>query len=400
MSDVFVLGAGVVGMTTAYVLASRGHKVTVIDAGSAPAERGASFGNGAQLSYAFSDPLASPSLVANLPKYLFGRDPAFRLTPTMSPKFWGWSLRFLANSSRSSFERNTIEVLKLAMESRRAFSNLSGRFNFDHRSAGKLNLYSNHMALRNAEALSQLKNRYGADQKILTPNEAIEREPALAGYGHAFVGALWSPIDEAGDSWLFCQNLHRLLQSDYGVKFRFDTEIKSLKTRDGKINAIVTSAGELECGRAVIALGVWSAAIARSVGIKLPIWPMQGYSLTVPATSMAPSSSITDTTRKVVFCKIGDRLRIAGLADIGNSRTNFREARFQTLLETARGIFPDAGDYNADLNAWTGLRPMTPNNQPIVGACKVAGLFLNCGHGSLGWTLCMATAQRLAAVID
>ncbi len=400
MSDVFVLGAGVVGMTTAYALASRGHKVTVIDAGSAPAERGASFGNGAQLSYAFTDALASPSLVANLPKYLLGRDPAFRLTPTLSPKFCGWSLRFLANSSRASFERNTIEVLKLAMESRRAFADLSSKFHFDHRSTGKLNLYSSHVALRNAEALARLKNRHGADQKILTPDEAIEREPALAGYGHGFVGALWSPFDEAGDSRLFCQNIHRLLQSDYGVKFKFDTEIKSLKSRDEKINAIVTSGGEFECERAVIALGVWSAAIAKSSGIRLPIWPMQGYSLTVPATSMAPSSSITDTTHKVVFCKIGDRLRIAGLADIGDSRATFRPDRFQTLLETARGIFPHAGDYNADLNPWTGLRPMTPNSQPIVGASKVAGLFLNCGHGSLGWTLSMATALRLAAVIN
>ncbi|CCM79840.1 FAD-dependent oxidoreductase [Rhizobium mesoamericanum] len=400
MREVFVMGAGVVGMTTAYALACRGHAVTVIDVGTAPAERGASFGNGAQLSYAFTDALASPSLVANLPKYLLGRDPAFRLIPTLSPEFWAWSLRFLANASKASFERNTIEVLKLAMESRRGFTNLSRKVDFDHRSTGKINLYSSPEALRNVEALTRLKNKYGAEQLILTPNEAIEREPALAGYGHAFVGALWSPFDEAGDSWLFCQNLHRLLQSDYGVKFRFDTEINSLKTRNGKLNAIVTNAGEFQCERAVMALGVWSAAIAKSSGIRLPIWPMQGYSLTVPATRMAPSSSITDTARKVVFCKIGDKLRIAGLADIGNRRAHFRPDRFQTLLETARRIFPEAGDYNAELNAWTGLRPMTPNSQPIVGASKVAGLFLNCGHGSLGWTLCMATAARLAAIIN
>lgn len=400
MREIMVMGAGVVGMTTAYTLARKGHKVTVIDAGLAPAERGASFGNGGQLSYSYTDALASPSLVSNLPNYLLGRDPAFRLTPTLSPRFWAWGLKLLGNASQAEFERNTIEVLKLAMESRRGFTELSERFNFEHRRAGKLNLYANHQALQQARMLSCLKNKYGAEQVLLTPQEAIAREPALANYGHSFVGALWSPLDEVGDSRLFCLNLQRLLQSDYGVQFKFGTEIKSLKTRNQRIAAIVTEAGELSCSRAVISLGAWTAAVAKTAGIRLPIWPMQGYSLTVAATAMAPIASITDTSRKTVFCKIGDRLRIAGLADIGGGRACFKQYRFQMLLDTAREIFPKAGDYDAEVNAWTGLRPMTPNSQPIVGPSKIEGLFLNCGHGSLGWTLSMATAVRLAELIE
>ncbi|MER8886928.1 FAD-dependent oxidoreductase [Mesorhizobium sp. M0816] len=400
MRDVIVLGAGVVGMTSAYALARKGFAVTVIDAASAPAEGGASFGNGAQLSYSYTDAMASPSMVVNLPKYLLGCDPALRIALTPSPRFMSWGLRFLANATRSSFERNTIEVLKLAMESRTGFAELSERIEFDYRSTGKLNVYSSHESLRNAEALSVLKNHYGAGQVILTRDQAIARDPALAHYGHPFVGALWSPFDAAGDSSLFCRNLRSLLENDYGVRFMLQTKVERLGTRAGIIAAVGTAVGELSCTRAVIALGAWTAPIARTVGISLPIWPVQGYSLTIPATALAPVASITDTARKMVFCRIGDRLRIAGLADIGPSSGEFKQERFRTLLDTAKGIFPKAGDYDGEVNAWTGLRPMTPNSQPIVGSSKVGGLFLNCGHGSLGWTLSMATASRLAEVVS
>ncbi|RWX81444.1 FAD-dependent oxidoreductase [Neorhizobium lilium] len=399
MADIFVLGAGVVGMTSAYFLARKGHAVTVIDAGSAPAEQGASFGNGAQLSYSYTDALASPSLVRNLPKYLVGCDPAFRFSPTLSVSFLSWARVFLANASKATFENNTIEVLKLAMESRQGFAEIEGKIDFDHRRAGKLNLYSTLQGVRDAKALSRLKNAHGAQQVMLTPPEAIAREPALAAYGHPFVGALWSPLDEVGDPHRFCLNLRQLLQDEYGVAFRFDTRILGLQTHLGKLVAVQTDQGELAGGRAVIALGVTSADIAKTVGIKLPIWPMQGYSMTIPATALAPEASITDTSRKVVFCRLGDGLRIAGLADIGPRNGRFNQQRFNRLLDVAKGIFPEAGDYGAELQGWTGYRPMTPNSVPIVDKSKVDGVFLNCGHGSLGWTLSMGAASRLAEIV-
>ncbi|ASY73861.1 FAD-dependent oxidoreductase [Sinorhizobium fredii] len=400
MAEVLVLGAGVVGITTAYALARDGHSVTVIDAGGSPAERGASFGNGAQLSYSYTDAMASPSLVRNLPKYLLGLDPAIRLQPTLSPAFWRWSLEFLANSSRSRFESNTIEVLRLAIESRRGILELTQKLNFDHRCAGKLNLYGSVEAMRQAEALTQLKNAYGAQQVMLTRDQAIEREPALRAYGHTFAGALWSPLDESGDSRKFCCEFRHLLEREFGVKFWFGLKVRAIQTQQGKLCSVKTEADEISCTRAVIALGAWSRDIARTAGVNLPIWPTQGYSMTIPATDSAPAASITDTAHKVVFCRIGDRLRIAGLADIGKHRGEFRQHRFETLLETARSIFPQAGDYSADVQAWTGLRPMTPNSQPIIGLTKVGGLYVNCGHGSLGWTLSMGAASRLATVLQ
>ncbi|MCG5486137.1 MAG: FAD-dependent oxidoreductase [Sinorhizobium meliloti] len=396
MPEVFVLGAGVVGMSSAYALAREGLKVTVVDASSGPAVGGASFGNGAQLSYSYTDALASPSLVANLPKLLLGRDPAFRLTPNFSPRFLAWSIRFLANANRASFERNTIAVLKLAMESRDGFAKISETVDFDRRRAGKLVLYSTQEALGNAEALSHLKNRHGTGQRILTVEQAIEREPALARYGHAFSGALWSPLDEVGDSLLFCRNLQTLLEDHYAVTFRFGTTVEALKTQAGRLVAVDTDKGEVCCNRAVIALGAWSADVARTAGMRLPILPMQGYSITVPAKSGAPSVSITDASRKVVFCRVGERLRIAGLADIGDAKPVFRQRRFNAFLKAAEEMFPYAGDFSGDVGAWTSVRPMTPNSQPIVGRSEIEGVFLNCGHGSLGWTLCMASAARLA----
>lgn len=400
MSEILVLGAGVVGMTTAYALAQKGFKVTVVDAGSGPAEAGASFGNGAQLSYFYTDAMASPSLVANLPKYMLGLDPAFRVRISLSPAFIAWGARFLVNSTQHAFERNTIDVLKLALESRPAIADLSGKIKFDYSKTGKLTLYSNSAGLEKARELTELKNEFGAQQAVLTREQALEKEPALVGYGHDFVGAVWSPYDEAGDSRLFCRNLQEVLERDCGVNFRFSSRIRRLLVRANNLIGIETQTDQIECARAVISLGAWTTAIAKTAGLRLPIWPVQGYSLTIPALASAPTVSITDTARKTVFCRIGDRLRVAGLADIGDARGGFREDRFRALLKTAKGIFPNAGTYDGDVNAWTGLRPVTPDSRPIVGTTKIKGLFLNCGHGSLGWTLSMATANRLAESIS
>ncbi|MBA8820918.1 amino acid dehydrogenase [Ochrobactrum sp. P6BS-III] len=396
MREITVLGAGIVGMTTAYALARKGFAVTVIDAAAAPAEAGASFGNGSQLSYFYTDAMATPSMAASLPKYFLGRDPAFRIKMSLSPRFLEWGMRFLFNSTQGKFERNTIDVLKLAMRGRDAFREISRSIEFDHRATGKLNIYSSRKSLEKASRLSDLKNRYGADQVILSVDESIARESSLEHYGHAFAGALWSPHDESGDSFLFCQALKRLLERDFDVKFMFNTVVKSINAKKGRICSVVTDKFEMPCSAAVLSLGSSTAFIARTIGIHVPIWPVQGYSMTVPATAHAPTASITDAARKTVFCRIGERLRIAGLADIGYGKEGFRQERFQTLFETARGIFPKAGDYNGEVSGWTGLRPVTPNSQPIVGRSKIDGVFLNCGHGTLGWTLSMATAEILA----
>lgn len=400
MTDIVVIGAGVVGMTSAYALSCRGHRVTVIDEGPAPAMAGASFGNGAQLSYAYSDAMASPSLLLNLPRYLLGRDEAFRWKPSLSPASWLWNLRFLANCTRSAFERNTLDVLALALESRQAMAELLARhpIAFDHRKAGKLHIHASSEALEQARRIQDLKSALGVDQEVLSPKEAIEREPALAHYDASFAGAIWSPIDELGDPVKFCHALRPILEGEYGAHFLFSTRVTGLRRSGGAIAAVSTSQGDLATRCVVLSLGTGSVSIARSVGVALPIWPMQGYSLTVPATPYAPAASITDVKRKLVLCRIGERLRIAGLADLGAAGAPFMPERAATLLRAVRAIFPKAGHYD-ERQEWTGFRPLTPNSQPLIGPTPIKGLYLNGGHGSLGWTLAMGSAERLAGVI-
>lgn len=399
MRPVVILGAGVVGMTTAYFLAKKGHPVTVLDAAVAPGEGGASVGNGGQLSFSYTDALASPSLILNLPKYLLKQDPAFRFHPTLRLDFWRWMTSFLFNASAGRFERNTIEVLKLAVESRMEFSKIGSDIAFDRRKSGKLFLFSSLASLRKAESLVHSKNKFGAALETLTVQEATALEPALAAYKQAVAGAIWSPYDEAGDSQLFCRALHDHLREMHGVNFRFSTVVEGLKKEGSTLVAAITDKGEVSCSCVVIALGTNSARIAKTIGIRLPIWPMQGYSMTVRATARAPEASITDTANKIVFCRLGDRLRIAGLADLGLLHPKFDPQRFAVLLGVARRLFPEAGDYETLLHSWSGLRPMTPDSQPIVGGSAVHGVFINCGHGSLGWTLSMGTAARLAMLI-
>lgn len=386
-------------MTSAHALAKKGFEVFVLDAASGPAEAGASFGNGAQLSYFYTDAMASPSLALNIPKYILGLDPAFRISLSLSPSFVSWGLRFLANSTQKAFERNTTDILELALRSRAGVAELSSKLEFDYTSNGKITLFSSKESLRKAERLTEIKNRYGAGQIVLTQEQALQREPALGHYGHSFVGAIWSPHDEAGDSRLFCRNLRILLERDYGVQFLFNTEIRGLRRQANRLVAVTTEKEEIQCSRAVMSLGSHTPLIARTAGISLPIWSVQGYSFTIPAFDAAPRASITDTSRKTVFCRIGDRLRVAGFADMGPANGKFRQDRFSTLFATARGILPKAGDYDGEVNPWTGFRPVTPNSKPIVGTTKINGLYLNCGHGSLGWTLSMATASALADVV-
>lgn len=399
MREITVMGAGIIGMTSAYALVRKGYAVTVIDAASGPAEGGASYGNGAQLAYAYTDAMASPSIIFNLPKYILGKDPAFRIKLNLAIPFLNWGLRFLVNSTQKNFEKNTLEAMRLAFKSRDEFAELSGQIDFDQRTGGKINLYATVEGLKATEKLSALKNRHGTHQLVLTKQEALDREPALNHYGHSFVGALWSPDDESGDSYKFCQKLKTLLEDDYGVRFQFNTQISKINVVDKKLRSIETTMGTIPCEQAVLSLGSVSSRLARKAGLNLPIWPVQGYSMTAKATEFTPQASITDTARKVVFCRIGDRVRIGGLADIGTENGKFEQPRFDYLLNTARGIFPKAADYDGEIDPWTGCRPVTPNSLPIVGKSKISGLYLNCGHGGLGWTLSMATAAMLAEAV-
>lgn len=398
-ADVLVLGAGVVGMTTAYALARRGYSVIVADRADGPAQ-GSSFANGAQLSYAFTDALGQPGLIAKMPAMIAGRDPAFRVKLSLDPDFLRWGLSFLRNCTEARFAANTRTALKLGLESQAAMMALRQRhpFDFGHATPGKMHIFRNRAGLDQARRVATIKQAFGVEQHVLSPFEALAIEPALAETG-AFTGALWTPGEEAGDPLRFCQGLLGVLQGEYGVRPAFGFDIATLTRRGERIIARSHAGGEITARRAIVCLGAEAPEFLAPLGLRVPIRPMKGYSFTAPAGANAPQVSITDTARKIVFCRLGNAMRVAGLAELDRRDRNIDPARLQGLIDGARASLPHAADYDAAGSGWAGLRPMTPTSRPIIRQAR-AGIFLNIGHGMLGWTFACGAAERVAALVE
>ena len=397
--DAVVLGAGVVGMATAYALARRGLGVTIVDRELEPG-RGTSFANGAQLSYAYTDALGSPALLRKIPLLMLAADPAFRLRPSLDPDFIRWGLAFLRNCSAARSLRNTLTGLRLGLESRLAMHALLARhpLDFDHRMAGKLHLYADQPSLDAARVLAERKREQGAVQEVLGPGAALALEPALRSAEGRFSGAVYSPEEEVGDPYLFCKALLATLKSEYGVQTRFGAEVVRLQLSGAGQSLVLADGERLESRRLAVCTGPGTSRLLKATGIHVSIWPMRGYSITAPPGPEAPSISITDASRKVVFCRLGDRMRVAGLADLGSRSTELDPRRLASLVDSARASLPRAVDYDRVEFSWAGLRPMTPTSLPIIRKER-GGVVLNVGHGGLGWTYAMGAAERAAALM-
>ncbi|WP_183030109.1 FAD-dependent oxidoreductase [Altericroceibacterium spongiae] len=397
---VTVIGGGVVGMATAYALARRGHRVTVLEAESGPAMR-TSYANGAQLSYVYTDALANAALWKSLPKLALGRDPSFRMRVSLSPAFLSWLAKFTGQMNSRAFERNTLAVLALAEESRQAMENLLTQhpIAFSYERPGKLHLYENATSYAAAQRIMTLKARYGVQQFALNPQEAVMCEPALENVAQRLAGAIHSPGEEVGDPFQFTRAVSQLLRDDYDIALRYRARVKRLKQQGHQWVLTLTSGEELVQDDVVLCTGPEANQLLRPLGLPQLIQAMKGYSITAPLGKRAPLVSITDTPRKIVFARLGDRMRIAGLAEIGVSSSQVEPNRLATLVRLAREALPEAADYDAITDHWAGLRPMTPNSQPIISHPRT-GLYLNCGHGMLGWTLAMGSAERVARMFE
>ncbi len=392
-----VLGAGVVGMATAYALARRGVQVTVVDACDAPG-CGASFANGAQLSYAYTEALASPALLQSLPMMLLGKNSAIRFHPALDISQWQWLLRFLRNASPTRFRSNTLAGLELGLESQVAMKALQNRhaLDFGHVTTGKLHIYDNDLSLSAALEILALKRSFGAVQEAVSAEEARAIEPALIARRAPVAGAVWSPQEEVGDPYRFCTAMMALLTRDYGVTMRLGTTVLGL---DGHTAAVMTAQGEqISADDLVICAGIGSLRFARKLGLRARLQPMKGYSLTVQPGPSKLTVSVTDVSRKVVLCPLGGAVRIAGIAELGTADTTVEPAALAQLKATAQDCLPDVGDYTQMVAGWSGIRPMSANSLPQIGrvAARVA---VNIGHGMLGWTFAMGSGERLAAVL-
>ena len=397
--DVIVLGAGVVGMATALTLAERGHRVTVIDSAKGPG-LGTSFANGAQLSYGYTDALASPSTLAQIPRVLLGLDRALRFHLRLDPDFVAWAFAFLRNGSAARFRDNTLAGLALAARSRTALAGLAARhqLDFGHGAPGKIHLYRSQNSFDAAQEMAALKARHGVEQAILDPDGAVAAEPMLAPIRGEIVGALHTRDEEVGDPHRFCVSAHDALLRAGGSSM-MGVGVERL-VASGSCPALVTSEGaRVGADRIILAAGTGSVALARQLGVRLPIQPMKGYSVTLPPGPAAPSASITDVANRVVFARIGNRMRIAGLAELGKRDTRVEPARLRVLVDSARAALPQAADYDQMESSWAGLRPMTPNSLPITRTIA-PGVIAATGHGALGWTYAAGSAERVAQIIE
>jgi len=396
---VAVLGAGVIGVTTAYYLSERGHSVTVVDRADEVAA-GASGGNGGQLSYSFTDAMASPALLPKFAGMVAGFNPAFQVRPPINPQLLRWGLAFLSQCTTAKNRKNTIAILQLALRSGELMNHLRARtsLEFSHRTAGKLVMLDGPAALAEAQEVCELKRRYGSDARVITVEEAVGIEPALAQMKNNYAGAIYSENDEVGNSQTFTSGLSKWLAANHDTGFHLNTTVHKLVARNHKLIALETDQGPLNADAVVVCLGAWSQQLLEPLGIKSNIYPMRGYSVTLPSVESSNSVSITDLTSKTVFSRLENEIRIAGFADFVGYRTDNDKTRVHTLVETARKTAPLIADYTASsASEWGGFRPMTANSQPLIGPSAIEGVHLNTGHGMLGWTLACASGFDVAS---
>lgn len=396
-----VIGAGVTGLTAAYCLSKRGHEVTVIDA-QAHAAQGASFGNGAQLSYSYVAPLADPSVWRNLPKYLFSRNSPLLWKPRLDLGQWYWLGAFLAACNARSAQTTTISLLQLAFHSREELHKLKQeiKLDFDFRGAGKLVMLDSADAVAAAERQVRFQAAYGCVQKILDVRQCIDIEPALEPASGRWVAGVYTSNEEVGDCAAFCAQLQQeTLRRFPATNFLFGTRVTKGIIRGGQLKAVETDKDTLEADAFVLSAGAGSAKLASALGMRLPVYPLKGYSITLPANEAAPMVSITDLARKVVYARIGQRLRVAGRVEIVGDNNQVDASRCFELQQGALDTFPGL-ENTSDIKPWAGQRPATPSAIPLIGPTRIKGLYLNTGHGALGWTLACGSASLLASQID
>ncbi len=394
---VIVLGAGLAGVSTAYYLAARGARVTVVER-QEDVGLGTSFGNAAQLSYSYTDSLATPGFLRRLPRMVANLDLATRVR--LDPRVIGWGLRFIKNCSNRKATNNTLALLDIALRSAELMDAIRSEtdFDFSFRSAGKLVLISEPADVPKAEQLTMLKKQHGCDVDVLSPAEARAVEPAIDALAEPFAAAVYSESDEVADSYLFVKGMRDHLEKTGQVEFVFGEPVSRLASENGSIS-VITGNAERQADAVVVCTGAWSQELLADVGVRANVYPVRGYSVTLPLGDGAPSASITSLKHRIAISRIDSRLRLTGFADFRGFDTSRDGERIADLLSIGRRLAPQAADYDAEPNRWGGFRPMTPDGLPLVGGTRVPGLYLNTGHGMLGWTLACATGEAAASAV-
>lgn len=398
---VLILGSGVIGVTSAYYLARAGHEVTVVDRQPEPALE-TSFANAGEVSPGYSSPWAGPGVPVKAVKWLLMKHGPLVIRPKLDPVMWVWLLKMLRNCTSARYAVNKSRMIPIAEYSRDCLRDLRRDIGiqYDERAQGTLQLFRYQQQLDGtAEDIAVLK-QYGVPYEVLSREGCIAVEPALGGVKEKFAGGLRLPQDETGDCHMFTQALAKHAEA-LGVRFLFNTGIDRIVTDGARVSGVATSAGLLQADAYVLALGSWSSRLVAPLGISLPVYPVKGYSITVPITdaSGAPESTVMDESYKVAITRLGNRIRVGGTAEISGFSTRLYNARRATLDHSLTDLFPRGGDLSK-ATFWSGLRPMTPDGPPVIGPTQYGNLHLNTGHGTLGWTMSCGSGRVLADMLS
>ena len=399
---VIVLGSGVIGVTTAYYLARAGHEVTVVDRQAEPAQE-TSFANAGEVSPGYSSPWAGPGVPVKAIKWLLMRHGPLVIWPKLDPVMWIWGLKLLRNCTAERYAINKSRMIPIAEYSRDCLRALRAEtgIKYDERSQGTLQLFRKQKQLDGTGDDIAVLKQYGVPYEVLDPAGCIAAEPGLATAKVKFVGGLRLPQDETGDCHMFTQAL-AVEAARLGVQFKFNTCIERLVADGGKITGVVTSAGLLQADAYVAALGSWSPRMLKPVGISVPVYPVKGYSITVPVIDRRRRAGVDRDGRELQGRDHAARAIASASAAPRKSRaipTRLDAARRATLDHSLTDMFPRGGDLGK-ASFWSGLRPMTPDGPPVIGATRYSNLHLNTGHGTLGWTMACGSGRVLADLMS
>ncbi|KQW54748.1 MULTISPECIES: D-amino acid dehydrogenase [unclassified Ensifer] len=396
-----ILGAGVIGVTSAYYLAKAGHEVTVLDRQSGPALE-TSFANAGEISPGYASPWAAPGIPQKALKWLFMKHAPLIIRPMVDAATWRWMTAMLRNCTSARYAVNKGRMVRLAEYSRDCLIALRGETGiaYDHRTQGTLQLFRTAKQLDGIGKDIEVLKADGVPFEVLDPAGCVAAEPGLQPVRDKIVGGLRLPNDETGDCFKFTNELQRRAEA-LGVQFRFGVDIRRLRQEGNRIVAVETAEGEIRSDIFVAALGSYTPALLKPLGLRLPVYPVKGYSITVPIVdeTRAPVSTIMDETYKIAITRLGDRIRVGGMAEIAGFSSALPQTRRATLEHSVEDLFGGAGNQR-QATFWSGLRPMTPDGTPVVGATRFANLFLNSGHGTLGWTMACGSGRVLSDLIS
>lgn len=398
---IVVLGAGVIGVTSAYYLAEAGHEVVLIDRQPGPGLE-TSFANAGEISPGYASPWAAPGIPVKALRWLFMHHAPLILKLRLDPAMLRWIFAMLRNCTAPRYALNKSRMVRLAEYSRDelvALRTVLG-IDYDHRSQGTLQLFRTQKQYDDSASDIAVLKDYGVAYELLERDGCVGAEPGLAATRDRFVGGLRLPGDETGDCHLFTRALADRLPA-MGVEILYDTSIEAIETEGGRVAGVRTDRGTIRGDAYLVALASYSPSLLRPLGLQVPIYPVKGYSVTVPIAdeSRAPVSTLLDESYKIAITRLGDRIRVGGMAELSGFNRALSPRREETLLHSLNDLFPGAAAQGAETNFWSGLRPMTPDSTPIIGATRVPNLFLNAGHGTLGWTMACGSGRLIASLI-